>query len=371
MEMKFFSPGRINLIGEHTDYNGGWVLPVATRVGNTFAVTPSESPRLRISSTLYENPIDIPLEALDALRPERDWGDYFRGVLKLIIPGGVAPSGLDVHIASTLPTGTGLSSSASITVGFASVLDACWDLDLPRREIVSIAQRAENDFIGLACGVLDPFAIAMGVAGHAILVDCERLDPEAIPFPTDRYAIVAAATGVDRELKGSDYNRRRDECADALALVRRDTDVRSLSALATADLGSFEALAEDPVLLRRARHVVSENERVLAAAAALRSGDIDTFGRRMIESHESLRHDYEVSCDELDIMVEEALTIEGVAGAKMTGGGFGGSVVAVIERTAVDDVLASLAAGYRRRTGRETALLICDPGDGASRVDSH
>ena len=367
--MRFFSPGRINLIGEHTDYNDGWVLPVATRIGNTFTVKRSRHRRIRVSSSLYANPIDIPLDAPDTLRPLRDWGDYFRGVLKIVHPGGEPPSGLDVDVASTLPTGSGLSSSASITVGFASVLDASWGLALTRRDIVSIARRAENEFVGLACGLLDPFAVAMGVAGHAILFDCERLEPEAIPFPADRYAIVAADTGVRRELTGSDYNRRRDECRKALARARRDVDIRSLSALASSDLDGLEALAEDAVLMRRARHVVSENERVLGAAAALRAGDVDAFGAGMVESHESLRRDYEVSCAELDIMVDEALAIDGVAGAKMTGGGFGGSVVCVVARSALDDFLAVLAARYCHRTQRDPRLLVCDPGRGAGRVD--
>jgi len=364
----YFSPGRINLIGEHTDYNAGRVLPMAVQLGNRFMIARSEAPRLRIVSSVVAGETEIPIDAPHRLAPRNDWTDYFAGVVREFARHDIDRCGLNIAVISSLPTGSGLSSSASVGVGLATVLNDAWQVGLTPLDIARIAQSAENSFVGVACGILDPFAVAMGRAGHVIALDCATLDFEPVPFPEERYAVIAADTGVRRRLAESGYNERRDECRRALELVRRDLDVATLSELTATDLSRALHLQADAVALRRTRHVVSENDRVQAAVRSLQAGDISHLGALLSESHDSLRRDYEVSCQELDIMVDIALQLPGIVGAKMTGGGFGGSVVAVVERDAINDVTARLAERYRAGTGIEARILACRPAEGAGRT---
>lgn len=364
----YFSPGRVNLIGEHTDYNGGWVLPVAIQLGNYFLVAPNQTQSLRIFSSHFSEEVVIDLAAVKGRQPGQHWQDYFVGVLKAFIDRPGALPGLDVFVDSTLPTGGGLSSSASVTTGFATLLNDVWVLGLAREQLALVAQSAENDYVGLACGVLDPFAIAMGRSGCALALNCATMEWAHVPFPSDDYSIVAVNTGVRRALATSDYNRRRSECERALGFLQQSVRIKSLSEASLDDLDASQALQQDPVALRRARHVLTENARVKDAVAALKEEDMPAFGRLLVASHRSLRDDYEVSCRELDIMVEEAIRLPGVVGAKMTGAGFGGCIVAVVGKGSVEEFVAELSGHYKKRCDIMADFHVCEPASGAARV---
>ena len=365
-ELQVLAPGRINLIGEHTDYNDGLVLPVATHRGAVFTTAANEAGALRFRSDAFpDDMVSIAIDALADARSSGHWSDYVIGTARELTECVREPIGVDIHIASDLPHGGGLSSSAAITVGTATALDAHWKLGLSPVEIARYAQAAENRFVGTRCGILDPFAIAMGEAGHALYVDCGSLAYESIPFPVATHTIIVAHTGIRRELAASAYNERRSECEQAARRLSGAGPERTLSAFTAADL---EPLATDSLLLARARHIVTENDRVRQAAAALGAGNIARFGELLLESHASLRSDYEVSCEELDVMVEESMTL-GAAGAKMTGAGFGGAAVAIVSRELADGFVRKLADRYRVRTGRRAEIFPCNPADGARRLD--
>lgn len=365
-ERTYFSPGRVNLIGEHTDYNGGLVLPVATHLGCRFAVAGNQGSALCISSTAFPNDeVIVQLETL-AEQSRRDrWSDYVVGAASEMLPHARHVTGLDIRIFSDLPHGGGLSSSAAITVGIATLLNDFWQCGLSPAAIARVGQAAENRFVGMNCGILDPFAVAMCEAGHALLIDCCALRYEPVPFPVDTYTLVVAHTGIRRALADSAYNQRRSESEQAAAILSGTGPARLLAQFSPGDL---DALAGHPVLLRRARHVTSENERVRAAVAALERGAMTDFGSTLTASHASLRNDYEVSCEELDIMVEEAVALEGAAGAKMTGAGFGGSIVAVVEKRMAAGFATELSERYMRRTNITPHIFECMPASGARRL---
>lgn len=357
----FFSPGRVNLLGEHTDYNDGLVLPMAIGRGTRFEVGFRDDARIRVGSEAYEETVELTAEMLPD-GPRAHWSDYLLGVLAAF-PGGWPARGLDILLRSNLPTGRGLSSSASLTLGFAGVLNVMQETRLETMQLVRIAQAAENDFVGLACGILDPFAVAMGRAGQVVVLDCGSLAWERVAFPSETWCVLLADTGVERSLATSHYNQRRAECEQAVALAGRP-----LVALSASDLEDTAPLASNPIAQRRARHVVREHARVRAAVLALKAGDLMQLGSLMNESHRSLRDDYEVSCPELDIMAELLQTMDGVAGAKMTGAGFGGAVVAIVHVDQLSEVEAALPAVYTAQSGRPAELLVCEPAAGFSRV---
>lgn len=361
-EAAFFSPGRVNLIGEHTDYNGGLVLPLAIGLGTRLIVARRDDGLIRVHSESFDETVILGPE-LVAEGPAGRWSDYLLGVLSAF-PGGRPRPGLDLLLRSDLPTGRGLSSSASLALGFAGLLDALLETGLDRLQLARIAQRAENDFVGVACGLLDPFAVAMGREDHVVALDCGAPDWSWVPFPGEHFRILVADTGVSRSLADSGYNARREECARARALAGRD-----LVTLEAKDFADGAPLSADPVALRRARHVATEQARVRSAVESLKAGKLERFGELMNASHRSLADDYEVSCTELDVMAEMLQGMEGVAGAKMTGAGFGGAVVALVRRDRLDAVRQALTTGFDRRFGREPDLLVCRPGPGFHRVD--
>lgn len=365
-EHTYFSPGRVNLLGEHTDYNDGLVMPMAVQLGNRFDVAMTDRSTIRIHSTLYGESIELDPTRLPG-SARQHWSDYFTGVLAALPPLSATARCMDILVDSDLPVGSGLSSSASVAVGFALLLDDLLELGLDDHDIAGVAQAAENDFVGLACGILDPFAVLMGQPGSLIVLDCATMEWQPLPLPDD-YSVLLADTGSSRSLASSGYNQRRRESERALSLLDMERDVSSLSELSTEDLASSVALAGDPIALRRARHVVTENGRVRRAADALKIGDLASFGALMTESHGSLRTDYEVSCDELDIMVEEALRIEGVLGAKLTGGGFGGAIVALVRTDQQAIIGETLADTYSARTDRKATIIACRPSRGACRI---
>lgn len=358
------APGRINLIGEHTDYNEGFVLPVAIGLETWIAFVPTDDRRvtitLEVTGETKSFDLDAPLTALGS------WIDYVAGMAWSLTELGVPLRGFRGLLAGTLPVSAGLSSSAALEL--ASALALTQDPPTDRPALARAAQRAENEFVGMRCGIMDQFAVACGCAGHALLIDCRSLTHRDVPLALGDHLLVACDTRSPRRLTGSEYNTRRAECEAAVRVIaRRDPTVRALRDVTPAAL---EALAGelDPVALRRCRHVVAENGRVLAAVKALDAGDLQPLGPLLAESHRSLRDLFEVSSPELDALVEIASGVDGVIGSRMTGGGFGGCTVTLVARDALDDLRRAVEREYPRRTGLEAALYVTQAVDGAGMV---
>ncbi|MGY2074437.1 galactokinase [Blastococcus sp. SYSU DS0828] len=360
------SPGRVNLIGEHTDYNDGFVLPAALDRGTVVAARRRSDGRLRTTAVRMGGNDD---RAVADLRPQEGagWSRYVAGAAAVLQDEGHQLTGADLVIDSDLPIGAGLSSSASLELGVMVALLALTGDALPPETLARLGQRVENEVIGVRTGIMDQLAIAGGVAGHAVLVDCRSLATEAVPVPSGT-AILVLDSAVPRTLAGSAYNDRRAECESAVAALSTvDPGLRALRDVSP-DLLAEHARLLDGVQLRRARHVVGENARVLAAADALRRGDARAFGELMDRSHASLRDDYEVSVPELDALVGIARGTAGVLGARLTGAGFGGCAVALVERDSAAAAAAAITAAYRSATGRRGEATICTPSDGTGVV---
>jgi galactokinase len=368
------APGRVNLVGGHTDYNEGFVLPMAVDLRTAVALAPRDDGRIRLRSTEFDDPVvvdGLPDEPIDD--PDGSWANYPLGVLVELDTAGIAPvdGGLDLLVAGDVPQGAGLSSSAALEVATAAAaygLDPEVDdsADLPTGRLAEAAWRAETGFVGLDCGIMDQYASALCRAGEALFVDCRSRETERVPFRDDDYRVVVVDTRVEHELAASAYNDRVAECREAAE--RLDGLLGDVDSLRDVDREDFVEHADDlpGALRRRVRHVVTENERVRAAAAALSVGDFDAVGDRMYESHASLRDDYEVSCRELDAVVDVAWTTEGVVGARMTGGGFGGSVVALVASGVVDEFSARVDRALTEEMGvdREPRTFVCASADG-------
>ena len=348
----FRAPGRVNLIGEHTDYNAGFVMPVAIQFDTIAAVAPRLGRTLRVRSTNFAQTCEVDL-ARDA--------------------AAAAPRGAPVPWFVYVPLGAGLSSSAALDVAVALALSSAAGERLEPLTLTKLCQRAENDYVGTRCGIMDPFASVFGHAGHALQIDCRSLEYEYLPLhPGSAQTgaqIVICNTMVRHQHAGGEYNRRREECEHAVTVLRQWLPgLESLRDLAPQVLQQHER-ALDPVILRRCRHIVTENERVLAAAAALKAADLAAFGALMNASHRSLREDFEISCTELDLMVQIAGTIDGVYGARMTGGGFGGCTVNLVRTDAVPQFRAQIVERYRRATGIAPDIYVCTAADGAGAIE--
>jgi galactokinase len=373
------APGRVNLIGEHTDYNAGFVMPAAIRFCTTVAIAVRPDRRLRVRSMNFAETFEGPLPDANAAPPSRGrrghWSDYVFGVARALQQHGVVIGGADLLIAGDVPLGSGLSSSAALEVAVALALSSCGGgQSLDKIMLASLCQRAENEYVGVRCGIMDQYASACGRAGHVLLIDCRTLEHQLLPLdhesagrsPTTQ--LVICNTMVRHRLAGSEYNRRREECEQGVkALAHFAPGIEALRDVSPALLRAHEATL-DAVVYRRCRHVVSENERVKAAGAALGAADLARFGRLMRESHRSLRDDYEVSCDELDLMVGLAEPIEGVYGARMTGGGFGGCTVNLVRSDAVPRFKSLIAERYVHATGHHPEIYVCEAADGAAQV---
>jgi galactokinase len=357
------APGRVNLIGEHTDYNGGFVMPAAIDLFVHVAFSPRADRKIAVYS---ENFGETCVFHLDEGHPARrgHWSDYVHGVAVMLERSGVRLQGADLLIDGEVPLGSGMSSSAAIEVAAAWALADNAGASLDPLELARICHRAENEFVGMRCGIMDQFISCTGRAGSALMLDCRSLEYRYLPLPEDANLVVAN-TMVRHELASSEYNLRRMECeAGVQALARKLPGIESLRDVSMDELREHGADL-DPKVYRRCRHVVAENERVLAAAAALECGALDEFGRLMNESHESLRADYEVSCEELDLMVALAREVEGVYGARMMGGGFGGSTINLVRSDCVEKFQAAVSAGYEAKTGRAPAIYVLSAVDGA------
>jgi galactokinase len=360
------SPGRVNLIGEHTDYNGGWVLPAAIDLGTDVLARRRGDRELHVtSSTLGETDV----ASLDDPRPTggSSWARYVRGAAALLQATGADLPGCDVLVGGDLPLGAGLSSSASVTLGVLTTFTALAGTDVDLVELARLGQRVENEVVGVASGIMDQLAVACGRAGHALLIDCRAVTVEPVPVPA-HLRLLVLDSGVPRRLAESGYNQRRAECDRAVAALQHaDPSVTALrDATPELLLAADEHL--DEVAARRVRHVVTEDQRVLDAVAALRVGDGATVGRLLVESHASLRDDYEVSIDELDVLVDLALEEDGVLGARLTGAGFGGCAVALVEATAAEHAVERIVRRYRARTGQPGSGFACTIADGAREV---
>ncbi|MFZ1965100.1 MAG: galactokinase [Roseiarcus sp.] len=360
------APGRVNLIGEHTDYNDGFVLPAALELRTWVAAAARPDRRLRVRSLHAGAALEFDLDD-PAPAPRRDWSDYARGVAVMLQKAGHRLAGADLLIDSDVPIGAGLSSSAALEVSTGYALLDLAGVAVDRTELALCCQRAENEFVGMRCGVMDQFISCYGAAGHALLLDCRSLAFRLVPIdPSVR--LVICNSMVRHELAAGEYNLRRAECERGVALLKSALPaIRALRDVGAAELAAHAALLPE-LTLRRCRHVITEDERVESAGAALDAGRVEEFGRLMNASHVSMRDDYEISCRELDILVELAWRVEGVLGSRMTGGGFGGCTVSMVRADAVERFRASLAAGYAAATGITPDIVICSPGDGVGVV---
>jgi galactokinase len=362
------APGRVNLIGEHTDYNEGLVMPVAIDFFTSVAIGVREDRKLVIRSENFLETIELDLDNL----PERGcghWSDYPFGVAVELDQAGQHLPGANILVRGEVPIGSGLSSSAAIEVatGYA-LLDLC-GANIDRMELAKLCQRAENEFVGMRCGLMDQFSSCFGQTGHALMLDCRLLDYKLLALPA-HVKLVVCNTMVKHKLAASEYNTRRTECEEGVRLLAEQLPhVRSLRDVTIDDLEQFGGQFPD-VISKRCRHVVSENARVVAAAAALECEDLKTFGQLMRESHRSLRDDYEVSCGELDLMMEIANKAEGVFGGRMTGGGFGGCTVNLVQSDSVASFKEVVAKGYAKATGLEPEIYVCTAAQGAERLSS-
>ena len=363
----FFAPGRVNLIGEHTDYNGGHVFPCALSLGTWCAARTRDDRRLRMYSVNFPDAgtVETDLDRTVPL-PGGCWANYPLGVVRAFLKAGcVLDRGLDLVFGGDIPFGSGLSSSAALEVLTGVMLRGLFGLELDNVRIALLGQYAENHFVGLSCGIMDQFASAMGRRDHAIFLDTQTLEYQYAPLKLDGAHIMIVNSMVRHALAGSSYNDRRRECEQALAELQKSGPFPSLGALSTAQ---FDALADgiaDPVCRRRARHAVYENARTALAFLALQRNDLGTFGRLMNASHISLRDDYEVSCPEVDLLVELAWACPGVLGSRITGGGFGGCTVSIVRDEHAEQFISDIKREYARRTGLEAQIYTVCAGDGA------
>ncbi|MGC1648293.1 MAG: galactokinase [Candidatus Sulfotelmatobacter sp.] len=363
-ELRIFrAPGRVNLIGEHTDYNDGFVMPAAIGFYTWVAAAKREDRVLEAYSDHFDEKIILSLDALDG-PPTRHWSDFIRGVAATLQRAGHSLSGANLAIHGEVPLGAGLSSSASLEVATALALAQAAGISLPRLELAKLCQTAEHEYVGTRCGIMDQFIATFGASGRALMLDCRSLEYKLLPVPND-LCLVVCNSMVSHEHASGEYNRRRMDCEAGVKLLASYLpSVRALRDVQMADLEKLkDAMPE--IIYRRCRHVVMENQRVLGAAKALQSQDAERLGCLMYESHASLRDDYEVSCKELDLLVELAISVPGIYGARMTGGGFGGCTVNLVRADCADAFKAQIARKYEAATGIVPDLYVCEPAQGA------
>lgn len=366
----FFSPGRVNLIGEHTDYNGGFVFPCALDFGTYAVVKKREDKAFRMYSKNFEN-LGIIEFNLDSLVYDKkdDWTNYPKGVVKTFLDRNYKiDSGFDVLFFGNIPNGAGLSSSASIEVLTAVILKDLFKLDVDMVEMVKMCQVAENKFIGVNSGIMDQFAVGMGKKDNAILLDCNTLKFEYVPVKLKNMSIIIANTNKKRGLADSKYNERRSSCEEAVKILNKNgINIKYLGELTVAEFEKIKHYITDEEQLKRATHAVTENERAKIAVEFLKKDDIAEFGKLMNKSHISLRDDYEVTGSELDSLVEAAWEEKGTVGSRMTGAGFGGCTVSIVENDYVDSFIKNVGKKYKEKTGLEASFYIANIGDGAGR----
>jgi len=358
------APGRVNLIGEHTDYNDGFVLPVAVDQAAWLAVGPAEEPLTTVRALDIKNDeAAFSMEKIPA--SAGGWPDYPKGVVWAFLERGLQPAPINAVLASDVPVGAGMSSSAAIELAFAFAWATLGEFDIALPDLALLCQKAENQYVGVNCGIMDQMISACGKAGHAMMLDSRSLERRYFPMP-EGVAIVVSDSMVRRSLAASEYNVRRAQCEQAVGYLQ--TYLPEIKALRDVSLRQLEQFGRDlpEVVYRRARHVVTENDRVMQFARALHAGDIETAGASMIEGHRSLRDDYEVSAPELDALVEAAVEVPGCYGARLTGAGFGGCTIALVVEAAVPEFKAHIVKVYDERFGKQPAVYITHPADGVA-----
>lgn len=368
----YFAPGRVNMIGEHTDYNGGHVFPCALTIGTYGVVRKRQDRKLRFYSMNFEQ-LGVMESSLDELVPSKDadWTNYPKGVMWAFKERGMeVTEGFDLLLFGNIPNGSGLSSSASVEVLTGYILKDQYGFDVTNQDLALIGQFSENRFNSVNCGIMDQFAIAMGKADHAIFLDTNTLDYTYVPLKLDGAKIVIACSNKKRGLGDSKYNERRSECETALAELQKVVDIKSLGELTEEQFEANKDAIGDEVRVRRARHAVYENQRTIQAVEALQKQDLKKFGELMNASHVSLRDDYEVTGIELDTLVEEAWKVDGVIGSRMTGAGFGGCTVSIVEDAAVDRFIESVGTAYRDKIGYAADFYVVQVGSGPCRLDA-
>ena len=368
-EIRYFSsPGRVNLIGEHIDYNGGHVFPSALSLTSTIAIRKREDRVIRILATDLNYVVEANLDELE-LYKELKWGNYQLAIADELIKAGYNISGCEIIYEDKVPLGSGLSSSAAIEIVTAIGLLSINGYTMDKVDIAKLAQKAEHNYVGVKCGIMDQFASILGKKNMAVLLNCKTLEYEHIPLKMDGYKIVIANTNKKRSLGESKYNERRAQCESALEDLKSEyRDIEFLCDLTYTEFLKSKILIKEDINSKRAMHVIRENERVIKAVNALKDGNISLFGQYMIESHNSLRDLYEVSCIELDTLVDVALLQDGVLGARMTGAGFGGCTVNIVREKDIDKFIKNVSKVYKSKIGYEASFYISEISDGGKEV---
>jgi galactokinase len=363
----YFSPGRVNLIGEHIDYNGGLVMPCAITFGTYLLVSPNEDNVFRFRSLNFDDTLDIPVQTHYTKTSEK-WFNYPLGVMEYFLKDGHQLNGLDMLFYGDIPIGSGLSSSASIEVVTSFALNHLNNAGYSKLDLVKLSKAVENNFIGVNCGIMDQFAVAFGEKDKALMLNCDTLDYQAVDSNLGSHVLAIINTNKPRKLAESKYNERVQECAAALAVLKQELDINHLCDIDTATFNQYSRLITDNVIYNRARHVIEENDRVKLAAKALSSNNLAEFGRLMYASHDSLRVLYEVSGKELDAVVEYSKTDNNVAGARMTGAGFGGCAIALVERDGFESFSQNVIKYYTDKIGYAPSVYSSLIGDGVGEL---
>jgi galactokinase len=364
----FFSPGRVNLIGEHTDYNGGFVFPCALNYGTYLLIRKIKENILKFSTINFNEDAETELNGL-FINTSKRWINYPLGVINEFIKGGINLSGLELLYYGDVPNGAGLSSSASIEMVTAVALNELFNASFSTLDMVKMSQKAENLFVGMNCGIMDQFAVGFGKKDHAIFLNCDTLFYENVPVILKDCSLIITNTNKRRGLTDSKYNERRGECDTAVELLQKYKPVANLSELSTGEIAILEKYIQDPVVRKRAKHVISENDRVVEAVKVLKESDIIRFGELMNQSHDSLKDDYEVTGMELDTLVYEGRKLPGVIGTRMTGAGFGGCTISIVKKDDSAMFMKTLSTVYQRKTGLIPDFYQPEIGNGAGRIE--
>ncbi len=364
----FFSPGRVNLIGEHTDYNGGFVFPCALNYGTYLLIRKIKTNTLKFSTINFNEDSEVKLNGL-FINTSRKWINYPLGVINEFIKKGIKLSGLEFLYYGDVPNGAGLSSSASIEMVTAVALNEFFNAAFTTLDLVKMSQKAENEFVGMNCGIMDQFAVGFGKKDHAIFLNCDTLFFENVPIILTDCSLIITNTNKRRGLTDSKYNERRSECDKAVELLQKYKPVRNLSELTAGEINILEKYIHDPVIRKRAKHVISENGRVVEAVKVLKDNNIIRFGELMNQSHDSLKDDYEVTGMELDTLVYEGRKLPGVIGTRMTGAGFGGCTISIVRNDDSEKFMTTLSKVYQKKTGMVPDFYQPEIGNGAGRIE--
>jgi galactokinase len=363
----FFSPGRVNLIGEHTDYNGGFVFPCALNYGTYLCLRKTSNKVMNFSTLNFTSDDSEEYNGLFINKSKR-WINYPLGVMNEFIKKGIELSGFELLYFGDVPNGAGLSSSASIEMVTAIAINNLFGAGLSTLEMVKMSQRAENEFVGMNCGIMDQFAVGFGKRDHAIFLNCDTLVYENVPVILNDNALIIINTNKRRGLTDSKYNERRGECDKAVEFLQKYKKISNLSELSVNETKVLSDYIKDPVVLKRAKHVITENGRVIEAVKVLKENNIARFGELMNQSHDSLKDDYEVTGTELDTLVYEARKLPGVIGTRMTGAGFGGCTVSIVKKSEIDNFIPSLKSAYTKITGLVPDFYLPEIGNGAGKI---